>query len=93
MEWGFLLKKLFGIHLGSHLGTGDYGHLVIDHSVMFLQHISARFTSTQVNDLSHPTSSIASYTPGQQTMMPLDLASLVSKLRKPFLFENHIMKN
>ena len=31
-EWGFLLK-LFGIHLG----TGDYGHLVIDHSAMLLR--------------------------------------------------------
>ncbi|KAK3710762.1 hypothetical protein QZH41_005391 [Actinostola sp. cb2023] len=27
-EWGLLLKKLFGIHLGS----GDYGHLTISHS-------------------------------------------------------------
>ena len=33
-EWGFLLKKLFGIHLG----TGDYGHLVVDHSAMLLRH-------------------------------------------------------
>ena len=32
-EWGFLLKKLFGIHLG----TGDHGHLVIDHSAMLLR--------------------------------------------------------
>jgi len=32
-EWGFLLKKLFGVHLG----TGDYGHLVIDHSAMLLR--------------------------------------------------------
>ena len=32
-EWGFLLKTLFGIHLG----TGDYGHLVIDHSAMLLR--------------------------------------------------------
>lgn len=32
-EWGFLLKKLFGLHLG----TGDYGHLVIDHSAMLLR--------------------------------------------------------
>lgn len=31
-QWGFLLKKLFGIHLG----TGDYGHLTIDHSAMLL---------------------------------------------------------
>lgn len=32
-QWGFLLKKLFGIHLG----TGDYGHLTIDHSAMLLR--------------------------------------------------------
>ena len=32
-EWGYLLKKLFGIHLG----TGDYGHLIIDHSAMLLR--------------------------------------------------------
>lgn len=32
-EWGFLLKKLCGVHLG----TGDYGHLVIDHSAMLLR--------------------------------------------------------
>ena len=31
-QWGFLLKKLFGIHLG----TGDYEHLTIDHSAMLL---------------------------------------------------------
>lgn len=29
-----MLKKLFGLHLG----TGDYGHLVIDHSAMLLRH-------------------------------------------------------
>ncbi|XP_068739054.1 uncharacterized protein [Montipora capricornis] len=33
-QWGFLLKKLFGMHLG----TGYYGHLVIDHSSMLLRH-------------------------------------------------------
>ncbi|KAK3729256.1 hypothetical protein QZH41_008435 [Actinostola sp. cb2023] len=32
-EWGFLLRKLFGVHLG----TGDYGHLVVDHSAMLLR--------------------------------------------------------
>ena len=29
---GFLLKKLFGIHVG----MGDYGHLVIEHSATLL---------------------------------------------------------
>ena len=28
------MKKLFGMHLG----TGDYGHLVIDHSAMLLRY-------------------------------------------------------
>lgn len=32
-EWGFLLKDLFG----SNLGTGDYGHLVIDHAPMLMR--------------------------------------------------------
>lgn len=32
-EWGFLLKDLFG----SSLGTGDYGHLLIDHAPMLMR--------------------------------------------------------
>ena len=31
-EWGFLLKELFG----RSLGTGDYGHLLIDHAYEML---------------------------------------------------------
>lgn len=38
-EWGFLLKKLFG----HHLGTGDYGHLVVDHSAMLLRHFRSMY--------------------------------------------------
>ena len=38
-EWGFLLKKLFG----HHLGTGDYGHLVVDHSTMLLRHFRSMY--------------------------------------------------
>ena len=38
-EWGFLLRKLFGMHLG----TGDYGHLFIDHSAMQLCHFHALY--------------------------------------------------
>lgn len=38
-EWGFLLKKLFG----HHLGTGDYGHLVVDHSAMLLRHFHSTY--------------------------------------------------
>lgn len=33
-EWGFLLKELFGWRLG----TGDYGHLLIDHAPMLMRH-------------------------------------------------------
>lgn len=33
-ECRFLLQKLFV----PHLSTGDYGHLVVDHSAMLLQH-------------------------------------------------------
>lgn len=32
-EWGFLLKDIFG----SSLGTGDYGHLLIDHAPMLMR--------------------------------------------------------
>ena len=38
-EWGFLLKQLFG----QHLGTGDYGHLVVDHSAMLLRHFRSMY--------------------------------------------------
>ncbi|XP_031562447.1 uncharacterized protein LOC116298204, partial [Actinia tenebrosa] len=38
-EWGFLLKKLFGVTLG----TGDYGHLTIDHSAMLLRHFRSMY--------------------------------------------------
>ena len=49
-EWGFLLKKLFG----HHLGTGDYGHLVVDHSAMLLRHFSSLYEySGQGFELSH----------------------------------------
>ena len=42
-----MLKKLFGMHLG----TADYGHLVVDHSAMLLRHFD-HSTNTQVKDLS-----------------------------------------
>ncbi|KAK3741750.1 hypothetical protein QZH41_000567 [Actinostola sp. cb2023] len=49
-EWGFLLKKLFGVHLG----TGDYGHLTIDHSAMLLRGFrSMRHYSGQGFESSH----------------------------------------
>ncbi|KAK3718102.1 hypothetical protein QZH41_017200, partial [Actinostola sp. cb2023] len=49
-EWGFLLKKLFDIHLG----TGDYGHLCVDHSAMLLRQFrSFREYSGQGFEASH----------------------------------------
>ena len=33
------MKKLFGMHLG----TGDYAHLVIDHSAMLLRHLRSLY--------------------------------------------------
>lgn len=32
-EWGFLCRELFGLGLG----TGDYGHMTIEHSPMFMR--------------------------------------------------------
>ena len=34
-----MLKKVFG----HHLGTGDYGHLVVDHSAMLLRHFRSMY--------------------------------------------------
>lgn len=49
-EWGFLLKELFG----SSLGTGDYGHLTIDHAPMLLRRfLSMREYSQQGFEASH----------------------------------------
>lgn len=49
-EWGFLLKKLFGVTLG----TGDYGHLTVEHSAMlFRQFGSFREYSGQGFEASH----------------------------------------
>ncbi|RMX55254.1 hypothetical protein pdam_00021352, partial [Pocillopora damicornis] len=49
-DWGFLLKKQFG----SHLGSGDYGHLVVNCSAMLLQHFhSFHKYSGQGFDSSH----------------------------------------
>ena len=40
--FGTLLVQGVGLFvekaIGQHLGTGDYGHLVIDHSVMLHRH-------------------------------------------------------
>lgn len=48
--WGFLLRHLFGVTLG----TGDYGHLTIDHSAMlFRLHRSFAKYSNQGFEASH----------------------------------------
>lgn len=48
--WGFLLRRLFGVTLG----TGDYGHLTIDHSAMlFRLHRSFAKYSNQGFEASH----------------------------------------
>ena len=48
--WGFLLRHLFG----TTLGTGDYGHLTIDHSAMLLRlHRSFAKYSNQGFEASH----------------------------------------
>ena len=48
--WGFLLRHLFG----TTLGTGDYGHLTIDHSAMLLRlHRSFSKYSNQGFEASH----------------------------------------
>ena len=35
-EWGFLLREMFG----GKLGTGDYGHLTIEHVPMLMRNFS-----------------------------------------------------
>ena len=49
-EWGFLLRELFG----ANLGTGDYGHLTIDHAPMLMRRfLSMRDYSQQGFEASH----------------------------------------
>ena len=49
-EWGFLLKELFGLRLG----TGDYGHITIEHAPMLLRnHRSIGQMSNQGLEASH----------------------------------------
>ncbi|KAK3723108.1 hypothetical protein QZH41_018347, partial [Actinostola sp. cb2023] len=49
-EWGFLLLEMFG----RSLGTGDYGHLTVDHASMLLRmHRSFRELSNQGFEASH----------------------------------------
>ena len=48
--WGRLLRHLFGVSLG----TGDYGHLTVDHSAMLLRkHRSFVKYSNQGFEASH----------------------------------------
>ncbi|KAK3696833.1 hypothetical protein QZH41_011721 [Actinostola sp. cb2023] len=49
-EWGFLLLEMFG----SSLGTGDYGHLTVDHaSTLFRMHRSFYELSNQGFEAAH----------------------------------------
>lgn len=49
-EWGYLLKELFG----AGLGTGDYGHLTIDHAPMLMRRfLSMKDYSQQGFEASH----------------------------------------
>lgn len=50
MEWGFCLRDLFGLGLG----TGDYGHLTVEHASMLLRKFrSLRHYSNQGFEASH----------------------------------------
>lgn len=49
-EWGFCLRDLFGLGLG----TGDYGHLTVEHASMLLRKFrSLRHYSNQGFEASH----------------------------------------
>ena len=49
-EWGFCLRDLFGLGLG----TGDYGHLTVEHASMLLPKFrSLRHYSNQGFEASH----------------------------------------
>ncbi|CAH3183928.1 unnamed protein product, partial [Porites evermanni] len=49
-EWGFLLREVFGCNLG----TGDYGHITIEHtSMLFRKHLSLREYSNQGFETPH----------------------------------------
>ena len=49
-EWGFCLRELFGLGLG----TGDYGHLTVEHASMLLRNFrSLRHYSNQGFEAAH----------------------------------------
>ena len=49
-EWGFYLRELFGLGLG----TGDYGHLTVEHASMLLRNFrSLRQYSNQGFEAAH----------------------------------------
>ena len=49
-EWGFYLRELFGLGLG----TGDYGHLTVKHASMLLRNFrSLRQYSNQGFEAAH----------------------------------------
>lgn len=49
-EWGFCLREVFGVGLG----TGDYGHLTVEHASMLLRNFrSLRDYSNQGFEAAH----------------------------------------
>lgn len=49
-EWGFLLREMFG----SQLGTGDYGHLTIEHVPMLMRNfLSLKEYTNQGFEVTH----------------------------------------
>ena len=49
-EWGFLLLEMFG----TSLGTGDYGHLTVEHvPMLFRRHRSLHHLSNQGFEAAH----------------------------------------
>lgn len=49
-EWGFLLREMFG----GKLGTGDYGHLTIEHVPMLMRNfLSLKDYSNQGFEATH----------------------------------------
>ena len=49
-EWGFLLREMFG----NKLGTGDYGHMTIEHVSMLMRNfLSLREYSNQGFEAAH----------------------------------------
>ena len=73
-ECGFLCRELFGLELA--IGTGDYGHLTVEHSPMLMRLFKslARY-SNQGFEAAHKVTD--SYMSIAQIMIPLHLSHQV----------------